>query len=273
MGELGGKVAFITGAGEVRDAHMQWPWPTEGVDIIAVDLCRDIDTVSYALATVADLEETVRLVEEQGRRIVASPADVRDVKSLSAGLEKGLKEFGRLDIVLVNAGIAPESLPEADASEAWTNVIDVNLTGAWNTTRLCKEVLVKGGNGGSIVITSSTAGLKGISDGTAAGEAYVASKHGVVGLMRALALELAPHSIRVNTVHPTGTNTFMVQNPAMQQWIAEHAEVAAAGMQNALPVELIEPSDVTNAILWLVSDKARYITGVTLPVDAGFTVR
>ncbi len=175
--------------------------------------------------------------------------------------------------MLVNAGIAPESLPEADASQAWANVIDVNLTGAWNTTRLSKEVLVRGGRGGSIVITSSTAGLKGISDGTAAGEAYVASKHGLVGLMRALALELAPHSIRVNTVHPTGTNTFMVQNPAMQQWIAEHAEVAAAGMQNALPVELIEPSDVTNAILWLVSDKARYVTGVALPVDAGFTVR
>jgi SDR family mycofactocin-dependent oxidoreductase len=273
MGELEGKVALITGAARGQGRSHAVALAEQGVDIIAVDLCRDIDTVSYTLATAADLEETVRLVEEQGRRIVAFPADVRDMKSLSSALEGGLKELGRLDIVLVNAGIAPESLPEADATQSWANVIDVNLTGAWNTTRLSKEVLVKGGRGGSIVITSSTAGLKGISDGTAAGEAYVASKHGLVGLMRALSLELAPHSIRVNTVHPTGTNTFMVQNPAMRQWIAEHAEVAAAGMQNALPVELIEPSDVTNAILWLVSDKARYVTGVALPVDAGFTVR
>jgi SDR family mycofactocin-dependent oxidoreductase len=271
--DLKGKVAFVTGAARGQGRSHAVALAEHGVDIIAVDLCQDIDTVSYALASPADLEETARLVEEQGRRVVAVQADVRDLDALSAALDRGVAELGRLDIVLANAGIAPSSTPVADPALSWGNVIGVNLTGVWNTTYIGKRALKQGNRGGSIVITSSTAGLKALADGTPGGEAYVASKHGLVGLMRALALELAPHSIRVNTVHPTGTNTFMVMNPVMQQWIADNAEVAAAGMQNALPVELIEPSDVTNAVLWLVSDMARYVTGVALPVDAGFTAR
>ncbi len=273
MEDLQGKVAFITGAGRGQGRSHAVALAERGVDIIAVDLCEDIDTVSYALASAADLDETVRLVEGQHRRIVAYQADVRDLDALSAALDRGLEELGRLDIVLANAGIAPSSVPVADPALSWGNVIGVNLTGVWNTTYVGKRALKKGNRGGSIVITSSTAGLKALADGTPGGEAYVASKHGLVGLMRALALELAPHSIRVNTIHPTGTNTYMVVNPVMQQWIAENAEVAAAGMQNALPVDLIEPADVTNAVLWLVSDMARYVTGVALPVDAGFTAR
>ncbi len=270
---LEGRVALVTGAARGQGRSHAVALAEQGVDIIAVDLCEDIDTVSYSLATSADLDETVRLVEAQHRRIVACQADVRDLDALSTALERGLNELGRLDIVLANAGIAPSSIPVADPALSWANVLGVNLTGVWNTTHLAKRVLKKGKRGGSIVITSSTAGLKGLGDGTPGGEAYVASKHGLVGLMRALALELAPHSIRVNTVHPTGTNTYMVMNPVMQDWIAENAEIAAAGMQNALPVGLIEASDVTNAILWLVSDMARFVTGVTLPVDAGFTAR
>jgi SDR family mycofactocin-dependent oxidoreductase len=271
--DLKGKVAFVTGAARGQGRSHAVALAEHGVDIIAVDLCQDIDTVSYALASPADLDETARLVEEQGRRVVGVQADVRDLDDLSAALDRGVSELGRLDIVLANAGIAPSSTPVADPALSWANVIAVNLTGVWNTTTIAKRALKQGNRGGSIVITSSTAGLKALADGTPGGEAYVASKHGLVGLMRALALELAPHSIRVNTVHPTGTNTFMVMNPVMQQWIADNAEVAAAGMQNALPVELIEPSDVTNAVLWLVSDMARYVTGVALPVDAGFTAR
>jgi SDR family mycofactocin-dependent oxidoreductase len=270
---LEGRVALVTGAARGQGRSHAVALAEHGVDIIAVDLCQDIDTVSYALASSDDLDETVRLVEAQNRRIVACRADVRDMEALSVALDRGLAELGRLDIVIANAGIAPSSTPVADPALSWANVIGVNLTGVWNTTHLAKRVLKKGKRGGSIVITSSTAGLKGLGDGTPGGEAYVASKHGLVGLMRALALELAPHSIRVNTVHPTGTNTYMVMNPVMQDWIAENAEIAAAGMQNALPVGLIEASDVTNAIVWLVSDMARYVTGVALPVDAGFTAR
>jgi NAD(P)-dependent dehydrogenase (short-subunit alcohol dehydrogenase family) len=182
-------------------------------------------------------------------------------------------ELGRLDIVIANAGIAPSMSPSADPAASWGNVIDVNLTGVWNTVFATKRAIARGKRGGSIVITSSTAGLKGMADPSPSGQAYVASKHALVGLMRALALELAPRSIRVNTVHPTGVATPMVLNEPMQAWIAENAAAAASGLQNALPVELIEASDVTNAILWLVSDKARYITGVALPVDAGITIR
>jgi SDR family mycofactocin-dependent oxidoreductase len=264
---------MVTGAARGQGRSHAVALAEQGVDIIAVDLCEDIDTVSYSLATSAELDETARLVEAHDRRIVACKADVRDLDALSTALERGLTELGRLDIVIANAGIAPSSIPVADPALSWGNVLGVNLTGVWNTTHLTKRVLKAGKRGGSIVITSSTAGLKGLGDGTPGGEAYVASKHGLVGLMRALALELAPHSIRVNTVHPTGTNTYMVMNPVMQEWIAENAEIAAAGMQNALPVGLIEASDVTNAIVWLVSDMARYVTGVSLPVDAGFTAR
>lgn len=271
MEDLQGKVAFVTGAARGQGRSHAVALAERGVDIIAVDRCEDIDTVSYALASPAELDETARLVEEQGRRIVARRADVRDLDALSGALDDGLAELGRLDIVLANAGIAPSSTPVADPARSWANVLDVNLTGVWNTTHVGKQVLTAGGRGGSIVITSSTAGLKGLADGTPGAEAYVASKHGLVGLMRALAVELAPHSIRVNTVHPTGTNTYMVMNPVMQNWITENAEIATSGMRNALPVDLIEASDVTNAILWLVSDMARYVTGVALPVDAGFT--
>jgi SDR family mycofactocin-dependent oxidoreductase len=273
MGDLEGKVALITGAARGQGRSHAVALAEEGVDIIALDLCADIDTVWYPLATADDLAETARLVEAQGRRAVTQVADVRDLDSLAAAVEAGVAELGRLDIVLANAGIAPSMSPASDPAASWRNVIDVNLTGVWNTAFATKRAIAKGKRGGSIVITSSTAGLKGMADGSPSAQAYVASKHALVGLMRSLALELASRSIRVNTVHPTGVATPMVLNEPMQAWIQENAALAASGLQNALPVELIEASDVTNAILWLVSDKARYITGVALPVDAGITIR
>jgi len=273
MAQLEGQVAFITGVARGQGRSHALALAQAGVDIVGLDLCQDIDTVSYPLATAADLDETVRLVEGAGRRMLALQADVRDLDAVTAVVNEGMAAFGRLDIVLANAGIAPSFGLKVDPARSWGNVIDVNLTGVWNTTWATKRALINGRRGGSIVITSSTMGLKGVADGTPGGAAYVASKHGLVGLMKALALELAPHSIRVNSIHPTGANTPMVMNEAMQSWIAENAEAAATGMQNALPVDLIEASDVTNAILWLVSDTARYVTGVALPVDAGFTAR
>ena len=273
MGQLEGQVAFITGAGRGQGRSHAVALAEAGVDIVGLDLCHDIDTVSYPMATPEDLQETVRLVEGRGRRMLARKADVRDLDAVTVVVAAGMAEFGRLDIVLANAGIAPGFGLKMDPASTWGNVIAVNLTGVWNTTWAAKRALIAGGRGGSVVITSSTMGLKGVPGGLPGGDAYVASKHGLVGLMKSLALELAPHSIRVNSIHPTGANTPMVMNDAMQEWIANNAEAAAAGMQNALPVDLIEASDITNAIMWLVSDTARYVTGVALPVDAGFTIR
>ena len=225
MGDLEGKVALITGAARGQGRSHAVALAEQGVDIIALDLCADIDTVWYPLATADDLAETARLVEAQGRRVVTQVADVRDLDSLAAAVEAGVAELGRLDIVLANAGIAPSMAPAADPAASWRNVIDVNLTGVWNTAFATKRAIAKGKRGGSMVITSSTAGLKGMADGSPSAQAYVASKHALVGLMRSLALELAPRSIRVNSVHPTGVATPMVLNEPMQAWIQENAGI------------------------------------------------
>jgi SDR family mycofactocin-dependent oxidoreductase len=273
MADLEGKVALITGAGRGQGRSHAVALSAQGVDIIGIDLCDDIETVWYPLARAEDLRETGRLVEANNRQFMEVVADVRDLEAMQAATTTAMARFGRLDIVLANAGIAPSMIPTADPGASWQNVIDVNLTGVWNTAFATKQAVVDGGRGGSIVITSSTAGLKGMADGSPSAQAYVASKHALVGLMRSLALELAPSSVRVNSVHPTGVDTPMVMNDAMQTWIQENAALAATGMQNALPVALVEASDVTNAVLWLVSESARYITGVALPVDAGITIR
>jgi SDR family mycofactocin-dependent oxidoreductase len=271
MGKLDGKVAFITGAARGQGRSHAVRLAEEGADVIAVDLCAQIDTVPYPMATPEDLEETTRQVEQLDRRIVARQADVRDGAALQAALDQGVAELGGVDVVLANAGIAPMS-GESDPARAFRDVIDVNLVGVWNTVQAAVPTMIEQGRGGAIVLTSSTAGLKGIGGDNAGGQGYTASKHAVVGLMRTYANTLAPHRIRVNTVHPTGVNTPMVVNEFMQRWLAEDPSIAGA-MANLLPVEMVEPVDISNAILWLVSDDARYVTGVTLPVDAGFTVR
>src|SRR4051794_18200383 len=275
MGRLDRKVAFITGAARGQGRAHAVKMAQEGADIIAVDLCAQIDTVEYPMSTPADLDETVKLVEDQDRRIVAQQADVRHRDALQTVVDAGLAEFGHLDIVVANAGIAP--MGDAGKSpDAWRDAIDVLLTGVYHTIDVAVPPMVERDMGGSIVITSSTAGLKGIARGMAGVSAgffgYTAAKHGVVGLMRLYANVLAPHRIRVNSLHPTGVNTPMIVNDAFARYVEEFPDFADA-MQNALPVELIEPEDIANAAAWLCSDEARYITGVTLPVDAGFTVR
>jgi (+)-trans-carveol dehydrogenase len=273
-GRVAGKVAFITGAARGQGRSHAVRLAEEGADIIAVDICAQIGSVPYEMATPADLAETVKEVEALDRRIVAAEGDVRDYAALKAALDAGVARLGRLDIVSANAGIASFA-PAADLEEAtWQDMIDVNLTGVWHAAKAAIPHLIAGGRGGSIVLTSSTAGLVALRNMAH----YVAAKHGVVGLMRTLALELAPHSIRVNSVHPTGVNTPMVQNepttrvflPGVENPTAEqYAE--AMGALNALPIPWVEPRDVSNAVLFLASDEARYITGVTLPVDAGST--
>ncbi|MGI8392751.1 mycofactocin-coupled SDR family oxidoreductase [Leucobacter sp. W1038] len=264
MGNLEGKVAFITGAARGQGRSHAVRLAQEGADIIAVDICEDIANMPYSMGTEDDLQETVLQVEAHDRQIRTFKADVRDRESLEAAFLAGSEELGGVDIVLANAGVATLTL-NPHASD-WYDVLNINLTGVYHTVDIAVPQMIEQGRGGSIVLTSSTAGLIGIGGNTPGGLAYTASKHGLVGLMRAYANYLAPHNIRVNTVHPTGIGTPMVAGPAAQEWLA------AAGdntLTNALPVGLIEEIDISNAIAWLVSDHARYVTGVTLPVDAG----
>lgn len=196
---------------------------------------------------------------------------MRDPAALQAAFQEGIDSFGRVDIVLANAGIVRLS-PAPDPQATWRDIIDVNLTGVWNSIQVALPTLIEGGRGGSIVITSSTAGIKGTASGQAGAQAYTAAKRGLVGLMQSLAGELAPQWIRVNTIHPTGVATGMVLNEAMQKLLAQ-ADGDTASMQNALPVEILQAEDIAGAVAWLVSDESKFITGIQLPLDAGFCVR
>ena len=268
MGELTGKVAFITGAARGQGRAHAVKLAAAGADIIALDLCEQIASVPYPLATPEDMDATVKLVEETGARIVACQADVRDRDAVKAAVRAGTEALGdRLDIVIANAGIAPMAAPEA-----WQDVIDVNLTGVYNTIDVAMKPMIKFGNGGSIVLTSSVAGLVGLGSPVGGSVGYAAAKHGIVGLMRVYANFLAPYSIRVNSVHPAGVNTPMIDNEFTRSWLDGIAQESQGGpdLGNALPVQALEPEDIANAVFWLVSDAARYVTGVTLPVDAGY---
>ena len=267
-GPLKGKVALITGAARGQGRAHAVRLASEGADIIGVDICAPIASVPYPLATADDLAATVKLVEDTGARIVAKEADVRDRSSLSDAVQAGVDELGRLDIVVANAGIAPMQ----SGDDGWRDVIDVNLTGVYNTIKAAIPTLIKQGAGGSIVLISSAAGLAGVGSPDAGSVGYAAAKHGVVGLMRVYANLLAKQNIRVNSIHPTGVETPMIDNDFTRGWLAKMAAESDSpgSMGNALPVEVLQPEDIANAVAWLVSDQARYITGVTLPVDAGF---
>jgi SDR family mycofactocin-dependent oxidoreductase len=276
-GRVAGKVAFITGAARGQGRSHALRLAQEGADIIAVDLCGQVGTVPYPMATEADLAETVKEVEALDRRIVATQADVRDYAAVKAALDDGVAQLGRLDIVCANAGIFSfGALADLDDT-TWQDMIDVNLTGVWRTVKAAIPHLRAAG-GGSIVLTSSTAGLMAIPQ---IGH-YTSAKHGVVGLMRTLALELAPDMIRVNSVHPTAVDTDMIQNAATYELFAadlpeaERTRKVVGGRfaeLNALPIPWVEATDISNAVLFLASDEARYVTGFTLPVDAGSLIK
>jgi SDR family mycofactocin-dependent oxidoreductase len=265
---LEGKVAFITGAARGQGRAHAVRLASDGADIIAVDLCDQIASVPYPLATPDDLAATVKLVEDTGARIVASQADVRDRAALKTAVIDGVEQLGgRLDVVVANAGIAPMA-----GEDAWQDVIDVNLTGVFHTVDVAMRPMIKAGNGGSIVLTSSVAGLVGLSSPMAGSIGYAAAKHGIVGIMRVYANLLATHSIRVNSVHPAGVKTPMIDNEFTRSWLEGLAQETQGGpdMGNALPVQALDAEDIAAAVAFLASDEARYITGVTLPVDAGF---
>ncbi|RLV47458.1 NAD(P)-dependent oxidoreductase [Nocardioides mangrovicus] len=274
-GRLEGKVAFITGAARGQGRSHAVKLAEEGADIIAVDIAADIQSVPYPVASPEDLAETVRQVEALDRRIVASETDVRNSKPLMAAVAEGVARLGRLDIVVANAGIWSYGRMDEMSEQTWQDMLDVNLTGVWHAAKAAIPHLRTTG-GGSIVLTSSIGGLRGSEN---AGH-YVAAKHGVVGLMRTLAWELARDAIRVNSVHPTQVNTDMIQNDVMRNLFAPDVEVPSQELfaersqaTHLLQIPWVEPIDISNAVAFLVSDDARYITGVTLPIDAGAMLR
>jgi SDR family mycofactocin-dependent oxidoreductase len=274
MGRMEGKVALVTGAARNQGRSHAMRLAREGADIVAVDLCGPVDTIEmYGPSSEEDLAETVRLVEDLDRRIVSHVADVRDSAALGAAVDAGVSQLGKLDVVCANAGVF-EISPALEITDAmWQNMIDVNLTGVWNTCRAALPHLVANG-GGAIVITSSTAGIK----GTPNTVHYTATKHGVVGIMRTLANEFAEQGVRVNTVHPTGVDTDMIMNEKTWGLFApdDPTRENASGQFQALhvlPEPWVEPIDISNAVLWLASDEARYVTGVMLPVDLGWTIK
>ena len=273
-GRVEGKVAFVTGAARAQGRSHAIRLAEEGADIIAIDLAAQVDSVPYTMATPDDLAQTVKEVEALDRRIVAAQADVRDYGAVANAVADGVAQLGRLDIVAANAGIFSFGRADVLEEQTWQDMIDVNLTGVWHSVKAAIPHLKAGGNGGSIVLTSSTAGLMPFENMAH----YTSAKHGVVGLMRVLAVELAPDFIRANSVHPTTVNTDMIHNSATYELFAPDLtpeqrtrEVIGERFEtlNALPIRWVEPRDISNAVLFLASDEARYITGITLPVDAG----
>jgi SDR family mycofactocin-dependent oxidoreductase len=272
MSRVQGKVALVTGAARGMGRSHVVRLAEEGADIVAVDLCADVGSAPYPGVTSHDLDETAKLVEQLGRRVIARQADVRDSKAMRAVVDEAVAEFGGIDIAVANAGISSFGFSWELADEVWEEMIDINLTGSWKTVKAVIPQMIERGQGGSIIFLNSAQGLIGVPTMSH----YTASKHGVVGLMRALAAELAPHSIRVNSVNPGNVDTPMVDNPASLRVFLPHlsdptredAEQVMTSM-SALPVGWLDPREISDAVLFLASDETRHITGITLPVDAG----
>ena len=273
-GRVEGKVAFVTGAARGQGRSHAVRLAQEGADIIAVDVCARISSNKQIPApTPDDLAHTAELVKGLDRRIVTAQVDVRDFGALKAAVDSGVEQLGRLDVIVANAGIGNGGATLDKTSEAdWQDMIDVNLSGVWKTVKAAVPHLISGGNGGSIILTSSVGGLKAYPH---TGH-YIAAKHGVVGLMRTFAVELGQHFIRVNSVHPTNVNTPLFMNegtmrlfrPDLQNPGPDDMAVAAQFM-HVLPIGWVEPEDISNAVLFLASDESRYVTGLPLTVDAG----
>ena len=268
MGRMDGKVALITGAARGQGRSHALRLAEEGAEIIALDICDHIDTVPFGMGTSDDLAQTVKMVENLDRRIVARQADVRDSAQIKAVLDEGVAEFGHIDVLCANAGIASMGMTWDLTEEQWQDVIDVNLTGVWRSIKAVVPTMIEQGTGGSIVITSSMAGVLGL-PGIAH---YTAAKHAVIGVMRSLVNEVSQFRIRVNCVNPTTVDTPMIQNDAFYQLCGTtNSEDMGKVFQalNALPVPWVEAIDISNAVLYLASDESRYVTGLTLWVDAG----
>jgi SDR family mycofactocin-dependent oxidoreductase len=276
MGTLEGKVAFITGVARGQGRSHALRLAGEGADIIGIDICRDIASIDYPNASAADLAETAEQVGKLGRRILTSEADVRDAVAVRRAIDDGVAEFSRLDIVLSNAGIVRLGPDADDPAQVWRDIVETNMSGGFHVVNAAIPHLIAGGRGGVIVLTGSTAGVRPVANPGVGALAYTASKWGLAGMCRQLAATLAEHSIRVNIVHPTGVASGMTMNAAMAAIVARATADDASGiaaMQNAMPVQILQPDDISDAIAFLVSDQAKWITGVSLPVDAGFSIR
>jgi (+)-trans-carveol dehydrogenase len=276
MGRVEGKVALVTGAARGQGRAHALRLAQEGADIVAIDIAADIDVVPDHLGTLEELQATGSMVEDLDRRVLVRQADVRHQAALDAVVADAKAEFGRLDIVVANAGIFVIEGALQTSQELWDEIIDVDLTGVWRTIKAAAPLMIEGGRGGAIVITSSAAGLKGLSWMAA----YVAAKHGLVGLMRAFAVELGEYGIRVNSIHPGSVNTPMIMSERRLRELRPDLEhptpadvVERTQATNPLGAGPLDPLDIANAALWLVSDEARYVTGVALPVDAGLVIR
>ena len=267
-GLLEGKVALITGAARNQGQSHAARMAGEGADIIAFDVCAEAARVDYQPATRDDLEQTVRLVEEAGRRVVAWEGDVRDQASLDGAVKEGLAAFGRLDIVVANAGISTWDRFWEMPDDKWQAMVDINLTGVWRTVKAAAPALIEQGTGGSMIAISSVAGIKSLPGQSH----YSAAKHGVVGLVKTAALELGVYGIRVNSVHPWVVEGQMGTDPNVPRMLAEYPHFANS-FGSALPEpRLAAPGDISDAVLYLASDLSRCVTGIQLPVDMGATI-
>lgn len=267
LSRLSGLVAIVTGAGRGQGRAQAIAMAHAGADIVACDLCRDQPTVPYELSTREDLQETARLVRQAGRRCLVQEADAASVEQMAAAAALAA-DLGGIDVICANAGVISFGRAWELSEAQWDQVIDTNLKGAWATCRAAIPGMIERGRGGSIVMLGSASSLRGYPGISH----YTAAKHGLLGLTRALAIELAPHRIRVNCVLPGGVRTSMGTSEAMQEWLRAEPEASRA-LSALLPVDLVEPEDVAAAVVWLASAEARFVTGVALPVDAGVQLR
>jgi SDR family mycofactocin-dependent oxidoreductase len=261
------RVAFITGAGRGQGRSHAVRLAAEGADIIALDLCGEAVPVGYPVTTPDDLSETERLVKEAGRRIVACRGDVRSQSDLDAAAAAGVAQFGRLDIVVANAGVVTWDRFWEMPEDKWQAMLDINLSGVWRTFKAAAPVLIEQGRGGSMIAISSVAGLKSLP----AQAHYSAAKHGIVGLVKAAAIELGPFRIRVNSIHPWGVDTPMAHDPAVAALLDEHPTYRASYGSVLAEPQIADPGDISDAVVWLASDASRAVTGIQLPVDMGAT--
>ncbi len=279
MGRVSGKIALITGAARGQGRSHALRLAEEGADIIALDICEQITSADHSMGTEEDLAQTAEQVEKLDRRIVTQKVDVRDRSALRKAVAAGVSELGGLDIVSINHGMASVSHVLDLDPQAWDDVIDVNLTGSFNAAQATIPHILETGRGGSVIFTSSAAGIGVVAN---LGH-YNASKHGIIGLMKTLALELGPQNIRVNAICPTNVDTPMLVNDKLMKLFMPHLESPSRAdaeapdsnyrAVNAIPVPWVDPADISNAVLFLASDEARYVTGIAMPVDAGFLVK
>ena len=269
VGRLAGKIAFITGAARGQGRSHAVHMAEEGADVIISDICGPVGTSGVVPATPEDLAETVRLVEATGQRVIWDRVDVREPDALKALAQRGIDELGYIDTVVANAGILNWARSHEITQAQWQDVIDVNLTGSFNTVQAVLPHFLERGKGGSFTIISSSAGLK----GQPFTLSYTASKHGIVGLVNALAIEYGEYNIRANSIHQAGVTTPMGDVAELGALIAERAFTVGPVFMNTMPVEFIEPIDVTNAVIYLASDEARYVTGMQMKIDAGLVGR